>query len=313
MAVAITGCGLTGKSSSSPSSPSVPANIVVSPPTLDFGSVPVGVQKTGTVTVSNSQGSSATISQISATGGGFSLISTPTLPLVLSAGQSSTVTVAFKPTSAAPASGSLAVVISGSASSITEPLSGTGIAAGQLGVSPSAMNFGNVALGSSQKQTGSLTAGSSSITVSSANWNGTGYSLSGITFPVAVPAGQSVPFTVTFAPQTAGSSAGNVSFVSNASNSPSTVTLSGSGLQSAHSVSLSWAASTSAVVGYNIYRGSQSGGPYTLINTSLQPGTTYSDTNVQSGSTYFYVVTAVDASSQESAFSNESAAVIPIP
>jgi hypothetical protein len=175
------------------------------------------------------------------------------------------------------------------------------------------MNFGNVALGSSQKQTGSLTAGSSGITVSSANWNGTGYSLSGITFPVAVPAGQSVPFTVTFAPQTAGSSAGNVSFVSNASNSPSTVTLSGSGLQSAHSVSLSWAASTSAVVGYNIYRGSQSGGPYTLINTSLQPGTTYSDTNVQSGSTYFYVVTAVDASSQESAFSNESAAVIPIP
>lgn len=191
--------------------------------------------------------------------------------------------------------------------------SGAGVGAGQLGVNPSAISFGNVALGSSQKQAGSLTAGSSTITVSSASWNGAGYSLSGITFPVTVPAGQSVPFTVNFAPQTTGSSAGNVSFVSNASNSPNVVILSGSGPQSAHSVSLSWNASASAVVGYNIYRASQSGGPYIQVNTSLQPSTTYSDNNVQSGATYFYVVTAVDGSSQESGFSNESQAVIPTP
>lgn len=105
-----------------------------------------------------------------------------------------------------------------------------------------------------------------------------------------------------------------MSFVSNASNSPTTETLAGTGVQpTQHSVSLSWSPSTSAVTGYNVYRGTQSGGPYTQINTSLQPGTSYSDAGVQSGLVYFYVVTAVDASSQESAYSNEATAVIPTP
>lgn len=80
-----------------------------------------------------------------------------------------------------------------------------------------------------------------------------------------------------------------------------------------HSVDLSWNASNSTVSGYNVYRGSQSGGPYSKVNNSLEQSTTYNDTSVQSGSTYFYVVTAVDASSQESLFSNESEAVIPNP
>jgi hypothetical protein len=203
------------------------------------------------------------------------------------------------------------MVISGGASPAPTSLVGIGLASGQLGVSPSAMDFGNVALGSSQKQTGSLTAGSSSITVSSASWNGAGYSLSGITFPATVAAGQSIPFTVTFAPQTTGASSGSISFISNASNSPGIETLSGSGLQ--HSASLSWNASTSTVVGYNVYRGTQTGGPYTRLNASVLPGSTYSDTSVLAGATYFYVVTAVDSSSQESAFSNETSAVVPTP
>src|SRR5579871_6865246 len=173
------------------------------------------------------------------------------------------------------------------------------------------MNFGTVDVGSTQTQTGSLTAAGSSITVSSASWNGAGYSLSGITFPVTVPAGQKVPFTVTFAPQTTGASNGSISFISNASNSPDTEPLTGNGLQ--HSVGLSWNPSTSTVIGYNVYRGTQTGGPYTRLNSSVQPGTTYSDTGVLAGGTYFYVVTAVDSSSQESAFSTETTAVIPTP
>jgi fibronectin type 3 domain-containing protein len=78
-------------------------------------------------------------------------------------------------------------------------------------------------------------------------------------------------------------------------------------------VALSWNASPSPVFGYNIYRGSQSGGPYTRLNSSLQPGTAFSDNSVQAGATYFYVTTAVDGSSQESAFSNESKSIIPNP
>lgn len=78
-----------------------------------------------------------------------------------------------------------------------------------------------------------------------------------------------------------------------------------------HSVALSWSPSGSAVSGYNVYRGSQSGGPYSKLNSSEESSTTYSDTTVQAGATYFYVVTAVNTSSEESSFSNETTAVVP--
>src|SRR5882672_11448460 len=89
---------------------------------------------------------------------------------------------------------------------------------GTLVVSSSAIAFGNVALGSSTAQTGKLTAATSAVTVSSASWNGDGFSVSGITFPVTLTPGQSASFTVTFAPQAAGSASGGISFLSNASN-----------------------------------------------------------------------------------------------
>jgi Abnormal spindle-like microcephaly-assoc'd, ASPM-SPD-2-Hydin len=199
------------------------------------------------------------------------------------------------------------------ASSNSQPAQqgGNGSAAGHLAVSPATMNFGNVAVGSSTSQTGTLTASSSSVAVSSAAWNGQGYSVSGITFPVTVPAGQSVPFTVTFAPQTTGSTPGSITFNSNASNSPATETLSGAGTQT--SVALSWNASTSQVTGYNVYRGSVSGGPYAKINSTLNASTNFTDSSVQPGQTYYYVTTAVDSGGTESAYSNQAQAVIPNP
>ena len=183
---------------------------------------------------------------------------------------------------------------------------------GQLVANPSTMNFGNVAVGGNAVQSGTLTAGSKDVTVSSAAWNGQGYSLGGITFPVTVPATQSVPFTVTFAPQTAGSTPGSVAFHSDATNSPATVGLSGNGTQqSTHSVDLSWTASSSQVIGYNVYRGSVSGGPYAKVNPSVDANTVYTDSSVQSGRTYYYVTTAIDSQNVESGYSNQAAAVIP--
>jgi hypothetical protein len=183
----------------------------------------------------------------------------------------------------------------------------------QLSVSPSTVAFGRVEVGSSASKKGSLTASTSNVTVSTVDASGEGYSLSGITFPVTVPAGQSVPFTVTFAPQTAGGSPGSLSFVSDASNAAS-ATLSGTGTTqaSSHTVSLSWSPSGSSVVGYNVYRGTVSGGPYfTKLTPSPQPDTDFVDDTVQSSATYFYVATAVDAESDESTYSNQAKAVIP--
>jgi hypothetical protein len=80
-----------------------------------------------------------------------------------------------------------------------------------------------------------------------------------------------------------------------------------------HSVSLSWAASSSqGIIGYNIYRGTVSGGPYVKVNSALVAATDYSDATVQSKQTYYYVTTAVNTAS-ESAYSNQAQAVIPYP
>jgi hypothetical protein len=190
--------------------------------------------------------------------------------------------------------------------------SGNGGGSGQLTVSPGSLNFGNAAVGSTQNQTGTLSASGASVTVSSAAWNGQGYSVSGISFPFSLAAGKSVNYIVSFTPEATGSAPGTISFVSDAPNSPSTQAWAGTGtLAGAHSVGLSWGASSSPVTGYNIYRGTLSSGPYARLNSSLLPATSYTDASVQSGATYYYVTTAVDSSNVESAYSNQATAVIP--
>jgi hypothetical protein len=80
-----------------------------------------------------------------------------------------------------------------------------------------------------------------------------------------------------------------------------------------HAVDLTWVASSSTgVTGYNVYRSSTTGGPYSLLNTALVTGTTFTDSAVQSGQTYYYVVKAKSAT-EESGPSNEAVAVIPNP
>jgi fibronectin type 3 domain-containing protein len=67
------------------------------------------------------------------------------------------------------------------------------------------------------------------------------------------------------------------------------------------------------VVGYNIYRGTASGGPYTRINSALDAAPYDTDSTVQGGKTYYYVVTAVDSAGAESGYSTQAQAVVPTP
>jgi len=69
-------------------------------------------------------------------------------------------------------------------------------------------------------------------------------------------------------------------------------------------VSLAWTASTGAT-SYNVKRAATNGGPYTTVASPA--GTSYTDTTVTNGTTYYYVVTAVSASG-ESANSNQASA-----
>lgn len=78
-----------------------------------------------------------------------------------------------------------------------------------------------------------------------------------------------------------------------------------------HQVSLSWSPSTSSVAGYNVYRSSQSTGPYSRLTSVLETATVFTDESVASGATYFYAVTAVDLTGTESGYSNVAQATIP--
>ena len=75
-------------------------------------------------------------------------------------------------------------------------------------------------------------------------------------------------------------------------------------------VLLTWTASTTSGVSYNIYRGTTSGGPYTPVNTSAITATNYVDTTAAVSTTYYYVATAV-LGSQESAYSNQASITTP--
>lgn len=182
---------------------------------------------------------------------------------------------------------------------------------GTLTLSSSSLAFGSVNIGSSSVLSATLTnTGSSSVTVSSVLISGAGFNASGVSTGQIIGVGQTAALNVTFAPAASGAVAGSVTIASNASNSPNTISLSAAGAAS-HFTVLSWAPSTTAVIGYNVYRGTTSGGPYTKLTPSVISAMSYSDSGVQSGQTYYYVVTAVDSTNAESVYSNQVAAAIP--
>ncbi len=182
-----------------------------------------------------------------------------------------------------------------------------------LSGSPSSLSFGDVSVGTSSTLPVVITnTGTGSVTISTASASGTGFSVSAPTLPLTVASGQDASFSVTFEPTAAGSDTGELSVTSNASNSPTVTSLSGTGVSTPASVSLSWTASTSTgVVGYYVFRGTVSGGPYTQLNSSPVDATTYTDTTVEAGETYYYVTTAVTSQGTQSAYSNQAEAVVP--
>src|SRR5260370_27551236 len=159
--LAIWGCGAKTQGGSSGT---VRANLQFSNSTLAFGNVSVGSTKTSELTIANASaagGPSITVSQINVTGAGFSAAPASTPPFTLDPGQSSIISVTFVTKSVGAVNGDLSLLIVDSSTPASLPLSGSGLGASQLAVSPTSMSFGNVVVGSSQSQHGTLTAGSS--------------------------------------------------------------------------------------------------------------------------------------------------------
>jgi hypothetical protein len=289
------------------------AGISLTPSTASFGSVVTGNTNSQTIQIKNSGTANLTISQATITGAGFSLGGLA-LPQTLAPGQSGSFNVQYAPQTAGAANGSVSIVSNAANSPATVALSGTGVAATYtISVKPGSLSFGSVTNGNSASQSFTVAnTGNSNVAISGMAASGAGYSIASGGGAVTLAPGQSTTVGVQFAPTTEGAANGSVNILSSASGA-SSVSLSGNGVAPSvpHAVDLNWGASTSSVAGYNVYRSAASGSSYAKLNGSLVGGVSYVDSNVQSGQTYYYVATSVDASGNESIYSNEVSVVVP--
>jgi hypothetical protein len=185
-----------------------------------------------------------------------------------------------------------------------------------LFITPNTLAFGNVAVDTPTTLPVTLTSsGTAPVIVNSATLSGTGFAVSGATFPVTLNPGLAVTLEVQFDPTAAGAAAGQLIIQSDSStNATAAVSLSGTGQSVQHQVDLSWSApisTTVPIVGYNIYRSTGSSTAYQLLNSSVDTEGTYVDTTVQAGSTYDYIVESVDSAGTLSVPSNGVTVSIP--
>jgi hypothetical protein len=291
--------------------------LTASSASLSFGNVTVNTSATLPLILTSSGTAAVTISAATVSGTGYTVAGS-SLPLTLNPGQATTLQLTFDPTVIGAATGALAINNNGTSGTIHVTLNGTGAAAlsPQLTVSPTSLAFGDVTLNTtSSLQVTLSSSGTASVTVSAATLSGAGFAASGATFPVTVSPGQAVTIQVHFDPTVAGAASGQLAVTSNsASNGTALVQITGNGVAVQHSIDLNWNApttSTDPVAGYNIYRSTNGGATFTKLNGSVDTVLDYTDSNVQSGTTYTYVVKGVDASGQESGPSNQISLPVP--
>jgi len=112
--------------------------------------------------------------------------------------------------------------------------------AAKISVVPAAVSFGSVALGGVASQSVTISnGGGSSLTITQASTTAAGVTITGVTLPLTVEAGKRATFNIVFSPKKAGAISGNVSVMSDASASPTTVSLSGTGTTATELLALS--------------------------------------------------------------------------
>lgn len=177
------------------------------------------------------------------------------------------------------------------------------------------LSFGNVNLNSPATQSVLLTSsGTAPLTISSDNVTGSGFSISGLSFPLTLNPGATATLNVQFDPTTAGSAAGAATVTTNASPATASIALNGTGQATSYQVDLSWdppGSSTDPAVGYNVYRAVSGSSSYQLLNSAAVGTTSYSDTTVAGGTSYVYYVKSVDSAGNLSGASNSFSIAIP--
>src|SRR5271163_2620536 len=181
---------------STPSSHTARTQLTCVTTNLELGEVAVGQTRDRLLTITNSGRTSLIVLSAASTGTEFGLNGLD-LPLALAAGESFTFGITFAPQRSGRIDGSISIVSEAPNQTLTIQLSGTGRGTGQLQVTPAAIDFGDASVGSTGSQNVQLTARGADVTVSSATTSSTNFQLGGPSLPFTIPAGHSVPFTVT--------------------------------------------------------------------------------------------------------------------
>lgn len=284
------------------------------PASASFGSVPLGSSVSQAVQLKNTGAASLTVSSWSSSNPSFTLKGITT-PLALAAGATANATLVFTPAAISSLSASATITSNATDGTLTLPMTGSGIAATRtLTATPTNLNFGNQPVGATHTLSVSLkNTGNSNITISSVGVTATDVVAGGGISGATLAPGQTATLNLTFAPKQAEFVTGTVKISSNATPSPISVGVAGTGVAAAgHSVSLDWSASNSpGISGYNVYRATGLTGSYTKLTSAPLTGLAYTDASVASGETYLYTVTAVNSSGVESPHSTPVTAVIP--
>jgi hypothetical protein len=305
--------------------PAFASTLSASPTKINFGSTPVNSGPYYYVTLTNKSGGTAQISWVGPSGGQATSfkVTGPTGPFSIAQGKSVRFQVKFTPKTTGTFATTFSVF---STNSIRVEVPLTGVATngggttpppttkGTLTISPGSLSYGNVTVGTTSSRTVTLSAATAAVQITNATTTNQEFTISGLTLPTTISAGKSLSVTVNFKPAASGSTSTQLSLTDNATTSPGKISATGAGVATKqHTVGLTWQPSKSTVAGYNVYRGTATGGPYSKLNSSSLVSTSYSDNTVKSGSTYFYVTTAVNSSGAESIKSNEVRTAIPTP
>ncbi len=174
-----------------------------------------------------------------------------------------------------------------------------------IGSSPASLSFSGMVGGSNPaSQTLSVTNTGGGTLTWTASDNAAWLTLS----PTSGTNSGAITASVNLSGLAAGTYNGTITIAaSGAGNSPRTIPVSLTlSTPSAGTATLSWnATSDSDLAGYKVYRATTSGGYGAPLATLNKTTTSYVASGLQTGTTYFFVITAYDTAGNESAFSNE--------
>ncbi len=209
------------------------AAVTLSPTSLTFGNQSVGTTSgTQTITLTNTGGATLTITSIAVTGtnsGDF--VQTNTCGASVNAGAGCMITVSFTPTGTGTRTGAVTFTDNAPDTPQSAPLTGTGIAPTAT-VSPASLNFPAEPIG--------VTSSPKNVTLTDSSTNGAVLVVTNLTitgdFAVSsngctssVAQGSSCTISITFTAAGFGKRTGTLTITDNATNSPQTVSLTGTG------------------------------------------------------------------------------------